>query len=73
MAKKKPIVLENGRVSLNGVHTITQDRQLRQLVIATNYQRFRIDYGARITVDGTTHDLIDLIMQAAAEQRITVH
>ena len=73
MAKKKPIVLENGRVTLNGVHTITQDRQLKQLIVATNYQRFRIDYGTQITVDGTTYDLIDLILQAAAEQRITVH
>lgn len=73
MAKKKPIVLENGRVTLNGVHTITQDRQLGQLVVATNYQRFRIDYGSQITVDETTYDLIDLILQAAAEQRITLH
>lgn len=73
MAKKKPIVLENGQVTLNGVHTITRDSQLEQLIIATNYQRFRIDYGSRITVDETTYDLIELILQAAAEQRITVH
>lgn len=73
MAKKKPIVLDHGRVILNGVHTITQDQQLKQLIVATNYQRFRIDYGYRITIDGTTYDLIDLILQAAAKQRITVH
>ena len=72
MTEKKPVTIDGEKVVLNGVHCITIDEQLQQVVVVTRGMRYRVDYKTQITVNGKTLNLTSKIVEAALEQKIAI-